>query len=93
MSEPRCRTKTVLVHLASGVGNIVLATPLLVSLSRHGYTLDLLVDGDYQGTAGLFDGWSALRNLYDGTAGEKVAQSCDIMRLWCQGRNRSGAHN
>jgi ADP-heptose:LPS heptosyltransferase len=36
----------VLVHLASGIGNIVLATPLLLALHRHGCTLDLLVDRD-----------------------------------------------
>jgi ADP-heptose:LPS heptosyltransferase len=71
-------SRTVLVHLASGVGNIVLATPMLLALARQGLEVDLLVDGDYRGTAGLFEGWSALRNIYDGAAGEEPAQSYDI---------------
>jgi ADP-heptose:LPS heptosyltransferase len=79
MSESQCPGETVLVHLASGVGNIILATPLLLTLARHGYMVDLLVDGDYRGTAGLFQGWSPVRNLYDGAAGEQPAQSCDIL--------------
>jgi ADP-heptose:LPS heptosyltransferase len=68
----------VLVHLASGVGNIVLATPMLLVLVRRGFGLDLLIDGDYPGTAGLFQDWSALRNLYDGAAGEAPAPSYDF---------------
>jgi ADP-heptose:LPS heptosyltransferase len=60
------RSRTVLVHLASGIGNIVLATPLLLTLSRRGYVVDILVDGDYPETADLFAGWSALRAVYNG---------------------------
>jgi hypothetical protein len=41
---------------------------MLLALARHGFTLDLLIDGDYRGAAGLFQGWSAVRNLYDGPA-------------------------
>jgi ADP-heptose:LPS heptosyltransferase len=78
MSETQCPGETVLVHLASGIGNIVLATPMLLALARRGYVLDLLIDGDYRGTAGLFRGWSALRNLYDGAMGEGPTQSCNI---------------
>jgi ADP-heptose:LPS heptosyltransferase len=70
---------SVLVHLASGVGNIVLATPMLIALSRQGFVLDLLIDGDYRGTAALFQGWSALRKLYDGAASEQPTQSCDVL--------------
>jgi ADP-heptose:LPS heptosyltransferase len=69
---------SVLVHLASGVGNIVLATPLLLALSRHGFTLDLLVDGDYVGMGALFRDWSALRSVYDGAAGERPIRRYDI---------------
>lgn len=53
---------TVLVHLASGIGNIVLATPLLRVLVRHGYTVDVLVDGDYAGASQLLTDWSAIRS-------------------------------
>jgi ADP-heptose:LPS heptosyltransferase len=69
--------KSVLVHLAAGVGDIVLATPMLVALSRQGFVLDLLIDGDYRGIAGLFEGWSAVRNVRDGAAEQEPAPSCD----------------
>lgn len=69
---------SILVHLASGVGNIVFASPLLVVLGRHGFSIDLLIDGDYPGTADLFRGWSALRHVYDGAAGEVPLHRCDI---------------
>lgn len=78
MRQTQAIGKAVFVHLASGVGNIILATPLLLALSRHGYVIDLMVDSDYRGTAELFQGWSALRNLYDGAAGEEPHQVCDI---------------
>lgn len=70
---------SVLVHLASGVGNIVLATPLLLALSRHGFTIDLLVDGDYPGIAALFEGWSALRHVHDGALGERPHPGHDLI--------------
>jgi ADP-heptose:LPS heptosyltransferase len=57
--------KTVLVHVASGVGNIVLATPLLVALNQMGYLVDLLLSADYPGTADLFRGWSVVRAVYE----------------------------
>ena len=59
---PRC----VLVHLSSGIGNIVLARPLLLALHRHGFIVDILVDGDYPDTADLFRGWNAVRAVYNG---------------------------
>lgn len=54
----------VLVHLASGVGNIVFATPMLKALSRGGYIVDVIVEGDYAQTADLLRNWSAVRNVY-----------------------------
>jgi ADP-heptose:LPS heptosyltransferase len=65
--------------LASGIGNIVLATPLLLTLSRHGFEIDLLVDGDYGETAELFAGWSALRAVFNGRCGERPNRSYDIL--------------
>ena len=53
--------RSVLVHLASGVGNLVLATPLLVALNEMGFVVDLLLDADYSQTAELFRDWSAVR--------------------------------
>jgi ADP-heptose:LPS heptosyltransferase len=57
---------TVLVHLASGVGNIVLATPLLVALDELGFTVDVCLDADYPQTADLIRPWSAVRQVYTG---------------------------
>jgi ADP-heptose:LPS heptosyltransferase len=62
----------VLVHLASGIGNIVLATPLLVVLSRSGLEVDVQVDGDYPQAAELLAGWGALRRVFNGRAGERA---------------------
>lgn len=70
---------SVLVHLASGIGNIVLATPLLVVLGRGGLNVDVLVDGDYPETADLLTGWSAVREVFDGSAGELPTAAYDIV--------------
>ena len=57
-------TGPVLVHLASGIGNIVLATPLLVALNELGLTVDLCLSADYPATVELLRGWSILRNVF-----------------------------
>lgn len=56
----------ILVHLASGIGNIVLATPLLEILSRNGFKVDILLDADYEGVAELFDGWDVVARVFKG---------------------------
>jgi Glycosyltransferase family 9 (heptosyltransferase) len=56
----------VLVHLAAGVGNIVLATPLLVALGRMGVTIDVWISADYPDTADLFRDWATVRGLVTG---------------------------
>ena len=53
-----------LVHLASGVGNIVLATPLLSALAELGWTTDVCLDADYRETSALLEPWSVLRHVY-----------------------------
>ena len=55
-----------LVHLASGVGNIVLATPLLVALDELGLTVDVWLDADYPQTADLLRPWSVVREVITG---------------------------
>jgi ADP-heptose:LPS heptosyltransferase len=60
----------VLVHLATGIGNIVLATPLLLALRERLGAVDLLLHADYAGVDDLFRGWSALGTVFDGRAGE-----------------------
>src|SRR5688572_5034654 len=55
-----------LVHLASGVGNIVLATPLLVALAQMEFIVDVLIHADYPQTADLLRDWSILHAVFDG---------------------------
>ena len=61
------RKNVILVHLASGIGNIVLASPLLQVLSSNNFTQDVLIDSDYDGVAELLRNWSAIRFVYDGS--------------------------
>jgi hypothetical protein len=63
--SPR-NAEPVLVHLASGIGNIVFATPMLLILSRAGFVVDVVIDADYPGVAELLEGWSGVRTVYDG---------------------------
>jgi ADP-heptose:LPS heptosyltransferase len=53
----------VLVHLASGVGNLVLATPLLIALADHGFAVDVRLDADYPQAIELFRDWSVIRKI------------------------------
>jgi hypothetical protein len=53
-----------LVHLASGIGNIVFATPLLVALAELGFTIDVDLDADYPQTSGLLQPWSIIRRSF-----------------------------
>ena len=53
----------VLVHLGAGIGNIVLATPLLVVLARAGFAVDVWLSADYAETADLLREWAVVRRL------------------------------
>ena len=55
-----------LVHLASGVGNIVFATPLLIALDELGYEVHVCLDADYAQTADLLQPWSVVRAVHGG---------------------------
>ena len=55
--------RAVFVHLASGIGNVVLATPLLIALREMEFVIDVQVNGDYGETADLLRDWSALRSV------------------------------
>jgi Glycosyltransferase family 9 (heptosyltransferase) len=57
---------TALVHLASGIGNIVFATPLLIALDELGFTVDVCLDADYPQTADLLRPWSVVRAICTG---------------------------
>jgi hypothetical protein len=58
------RGQSVLVHLAAGVGNVVLATPLLVALDAAGFAVDVLLDADYPPTSELLGGWGVVRRVH-----------------------------
>lgn len=55
---------TALVQLGAGVGNIVLATPLLIALRELGFAVDLLLAADYSQTADLLRPWSVVRAIF-----------------------------
>ena len=63
---PGNKNETVLVHLASGIGNIVFATPLLIALGEMRLTVDIRLDADYKQTAELLEGWSIVRKVLGG---------------------------
>ena len=65
---------TVLVHLASGVGNIVLATPLLVALNEIDFEVDVRLDADYPPVIELLENWYAIRNIRGGAAPHGLRQ-------------------
>ena len=73
----------VLVHLGAGIGNVVLATPLLVALGRMDYTIDLWLSADYPETADLFMDWATVRRVVDGIHGRYVA-SAAVRPLRCR---------
>ncbi len=66
--------RTCLVHLASGIGNIVLATPLLLALDELGLDVEVCLDADYAGTAALLQPWSIVRAVH--TDGLAAAVAC-----------------
>ena len=67
-SSPGFVKQSVLVHLAAGIGNVVLATPLLVAMNELGFAVDVWLSADYPQTAHLLQPWSALREVFTGSA-------------------------
>jgi ADP-heptose:LPS heptosyltransferase len=60
-----CSTNaSALVHLGAGIGNVVLATPLLIALHELGFTIDVLLAADYAETAELLRPWSVVRQIF-----------------------------
>jgi hypothetical protein len=64
-----------LVHLASGIGNVVFATPLLLVLERSRFVVEPLLDADYPGVDALFQDWSTIRAVYTGRCARRVLES------------------
>jgi len=54
----------ILVHLGAGIGNVVLATPLLAALKQLGFEIDVALAADYPETADLLRPWSAVRAVF-----------------------------
>ena len=65
----------VQVHLGAGIGNIVLATPLLVGLHELGFLTDVVLAADYADTANLLCAWSAVRKIFVSTKPFPSAQN------------------
>jgi hypothetical protein len=59
--------RCVQVHLGAGIGNIVLATPLLVALHECDFVTDVVLAADYVETAELLRPWSAVREIFMST--------------------------
>lgn len=70
---------TALVHLAGGIGDIVLATPLLIALDRMRYEVDLWLSADYGETEFLFRDWSVIRQIHSGTRPTFDLQAYDVL--------------
>jgi len=58
------REAAILVHVGAGVGNVVLATPLLMALHEMARAVDVLLAADYTQTADLLRPWSAVREIF-----------------------------
>jgi ADP-heptose:LPS heptosyltransferase len=67
-TRPRDDCRSILVHLGAGIGNVVLATPLLIALHELGFTTDVLLAADYPQTADLLRPWSILRDVFPHSA-------------------------
>ena len=79
---------TVLVHLAAGIGNIVLATPLLIALHRLGVSVDLWLSADYGKRADLFRGSALVRGLVDSADGDYTARIPAVPTVYWHRYNR-----
>ena len=55
---------TALVQLGAGIGNVVLATPLLIALHEMGFEVDVFLAADYAGIAELLRPWSVVREIF-----------------------------
>lgn len=77
------QSHTALVSLGAGIGNLVLATPLLIALAEMGWALDVELTADYPESADLFRPWSAVREVFLPSTGPRrgTSYSCLIPAL------------
>jgi len=55
--------KDILVHLGGGMGNMLMATPMMEMLGCGGYAVDLCVQGETPKVETIFQGWKPLRKV------------------------------
>lgn len=55
--------RQVLVHLGGGMGNMLMATPMIEMLSRGGYAVDLCLQGETSNVETIFQGWEYARTV------------------------------
>jgi ADP-heptose:LPS heptosyltransferase len=62
-----CKPKayvSALVYLGEGIGNVILATPLLAALNQLGFEVDVALAADYPETADLLRPWSVVQAIF-----------------------------
>jgi len=55
--------KKALVHLGSGMGNMLMATPMIEMLSKGGWQIDLCLQGETPKVETLFNRWPAIASV------------------------------
>lgn len=55
--------KRVLVHLGSGMGNMLMATPMIEMLANGGWKVDLCLQGETPKVETLFNNWSPVETV------------------------------
>ncbi len=78
-ARPAVKQPAVLVHLSSGIGNIVLATPLLQALHETYSSVDLMLDADYEQVSDLFADWCVVNSLVPGGASPSLLRRYDAV--------------
>lgn len=63
-----------LVQLGAGIGNVVLATPLLLALHELGFAVDVLLAADYAETSDLLRPWSVVQEIFTGLSQPPLAR-------------------
>src|ERR1700737_3968488 len=60
--------RPVLVHVGAGIGNVILATPLLVALHEMRFKIAVWLRGDYAQTAEVLKPWGVGRTILADTS-------------------------
>jgi hypothetical protein len=71
--------QTVIVHLSSGIGNVILAIPLLVALDYMDFAVHVLIHADYPQTADIMRDWAIVHEVCDQQAKRVTLSDYDII--------------